>query len=307
MMEAVVDLRGLPVWERAETVLERARGLRAGESFEFKMECEPRALAIRLEQETGGMLHCRWEWVGEDEWHVSVSPFDDAQDASPLTTALRRSAFHAVSADTLSVFAEAMSEHTAHKNEVICEENALCGSVGVVLEGAFASFAGNHGRDHVLCHLFPFDVFGAAEFFDRGFRIGRIVAISKIARYATIPHAVVQEMAKRDPQVLLALGSCCAQRMRGLANRLSEHVSKPILVRVAGALLPYAPPARGLQPAHPPLPAMTQTQIAASAGTVKEVAARAIADLERAGAVRREHGHIRFLDRSKLLEIADAG
>ena len=306
-METVVDLRGVPVWERAETVLERARGLHAGESFEFKMECDPRALAVRVEQETGGMLHCRWEWVGEDEWHVAVSPLVDAHDASPLTAALRRSSFHAVSADTLSVLAESMSERTARKNEVICQDNAPCTALGVVLEGAFASFAGSDGRDQVLCHLFPFDIFGAAEFFDGGLRIGRIVAVSKIARYATIPHTIVQEMAKRDPQVLLALGACCAQRMRGLTNRLSDHVSKPILVRVAGALLPYAPPARGLQPAHPPLPAMTQTQIAATAGTVKEVAARAIADLERAGAVRREHGHIRFLDRSKLLEIADAG
>jgi hypothetical protein len=50
---------------------------------------------------------------------------------------------------------------------------------------------------------------------------------------------------------------------------------------------------------------MTQTQVAAAAGTVKEVAARAIADLERVQALRRERGHIRYLDRAKLLEIID--
>jgi hypothetical protein len=50
---------------------------------------------------------------------------------------------------------------------------------------------------------------------------------------------------------------------------------------------------------------MTQSQVAASAGTVKEVAARAIAELERLQALRRERGHIRYLDRTKLLQTME--
>jgi DNA-binding transcriptional regulator YhcF (GntR family) len=42
------------------------------------------------------------------------------------------------------------------------------------------------------------------------------------------------------------------------------------------------------------------TQIATAAGTVKEVAARAIAELERAGTIRRARGRIAFIDRAKL-------
>jgi len=48
---------------------------------------------------------------------------------------------------------------------------------------------------------------------------------------------------------------------------------------------------------------MTQSQIAAAAGTVKEVAARAIAELDERGLLRRERGHIRFLDRQGLVEL----
>ena len=69
--------------------------------------------------------------------------------------------------------------------------------------------------------------------------------------------------------------------------------------------MPYAVPERGLHPALAPLPTMTQAQVAASAGTVKEVAARAIAELERVQALRRERGHIRYLDRTQLLEMID--
>jgi len=38
---------------------------------------------------------------------------------------------------------------------------------------------------------------------------------------------------------------------------------------------------------------------------VKEVAARAIAELEEREALRRERGRIRYLDRTKLIEVAD--
>ncbi|MBC5828935.1 MAG: hypothetical protein GIW98_01925 [Candidatus Eremiobacteraeota bacterium] len=58
-------------------------------------------------------------------------------------------------------------------------------------------------------------------------------------------------------------------------------------MRVASALVVYAPPKDGLHPALPPLPSITQTQIAVAAGTVKEVAARAIAELEARRALKR--------------------
>jgi len=51
---------------------------------------------------------------------------------------------------------------------------------------------------------------------------------------------------------------------------------------------------------------MTQLQIAWAAGTVKEVVARAIAELELRGALRRKHGHICELNRARLLDFIDA-
>jgi DeoR/GlpR family transcriptional regulator of sugar metabolism len=42
------------------------------------------------------------------------------------------------------------------------------------------------------------------------------------------------------------------------------------------------------------------TQLAAATGTVKEVVARAVAELERSGAVQRVRGRIALIDREKL-------
>jgi CRP-like cAMP-binding protein len=99
-----------------------------------------------------------------------------------------------------------------------------------------------------------------------------------------------------------------AQRRRDHMQALATQATMPIIARVAHVLVPYAMPERGLSPARAPLPNLTQAQIAAAAGTVKEVAARAIAELEQRELLKRERGHIRYLDRQGLLDmIKDAG
>ncbi len=162
---------------------------------------------------------------------------------------------------------------------------------------------GSESRRRALFDLYPFDTFGEIEFFDRGLAIGSTVARSTFVRYAAAPYEVVREIGMRDPELLISLAAAASQRSRALVRAVAAHVSQSILARVAGALLPYAVPERGLHPSLAPLANMTQAQVAASAGTVKEVAARAIAQLEHAQALRRERGRIRYLDRSKLLEI----
>ncbi len=56
-------------------------------------------------------------------------------------------------------------------------------------------------------------------------------------------------------------------------------------------------PDAGLTPSLQPLRRITQTQLAATAGAVKEVAARAVAELEAVGALQRAKGRIALVDR----------
>jgi CRP-like cAMP-binding protein len=303
MTEESLDLRRLPVWERASLVLERSDSLETNGTFEFLTEVDPRALVARLEQLRPGQLAFRHRHIGDGEWHVTLTRVHVEREASSLSAALTRSpVFAQLSDNARAMLLEAMSESTARKGQVICPENAECERLGILLEGALAVFVGAGSRERLLFHLFPFDVFGEIEFFDGGLSIGRTMVLSKTARYASVPYGTLREIGAREPALLTALAASTAQHNRTLASALASQVSQPILSRVASALLPYAAPERGLHPALSPLPNMTQAQVAASAGTVKEVAARAIAELERVQALRRERGHIRYLDRSKLLE-----
>jgi uncharacterized protein (DUF2249 family) len=68
---------------------------------------------------------------------------------------------------------------------------------------------------------------------------------------------------------------------------------------------PIRPPDAGLSPALEPLQRMTQAELAVTAGTVKEVAARAVAELECVGAIQRVKGHIALVDRQRLQAVLD--
>lgn len=308
MTSQPLDLRRLPVWERAARILETSDALDTGRSLEFLTEIDPRALMGRLEQLRPGQLTFAQRHIGNGDWQVSLTRVNAPEGPVSVASALRRNpVFSKLDAGARSRAAQAMSEHVARKGEVVCAENAHCGTLGVVLEGALGVFVGAGSRERLLFYRYPFEIFGDVEFFDRGLSVGRSVVLSKTARYATLPFDAVEEIGMRDPGFLLSLATGVSQNTRTLAVALAAQVAHPILSRIAQALLPYAAPERGLHQALPPLATMTQAQIAAAAGTVKEVAARAIAELERIEALRRERGHIRYLDRSKLLEVAEIG
>lgn len=293
----------MAVWDRAAAVLERIDALEEGATFEFLTELDPRALLAYAGELRPDAFAFEQRQLGAADWRVSVKRVASARtDDDPLGVLERTQVFSELPAALRSKLASAMTEHSCGKGHVICAEGAHLSSFGIVLEGALGAFAGAGTRERLLFHVFPFETFGEVELFDAGRSFARIAVVSKTARYAMIPFASMRKMMLQEPRFALGVAAETAQLSRRLAGELAQ-VALPILARVAAALLPYAPPERGLGPALAPLPTMTQTHLAAAAGTVKEVAARAVWELERAHALRRERGHVRYLDRSKLLQV----
>lgn len=294
----------MPVWERAEAVLDRLDGLQSGGHFEIVTDVEPRALVRHVEELRPGHLFRHWR-TGKDAWAVRFERFDEGGSHDALWLAVRKNpAFALLDESQRRRLLDCAHDYRASKGQIVCGENEPCAMLALVVEGCFALVTGAGVREHALFSFYPGDLFGIIEFFDDGMTLGRTIAVSKTTRYASFPLGIVRELGAQAPAMLHALGAMAAQRARALAGKLSAQSSQPIIARIANALLPYAVPERRLQPALAPLPQMTQTQIAAVAGTVKEVAARAIAEIEDLGGLRRERGHVRYLDRSQLLRIA---
>ncbi len=302
-----LDFRRLPVWDRAEKVLGQIERLEVGETFTFRMELNPRALVTHIEQQRP--LRFAFDIVrqGIEDWRVIVLrvPVNHAGDAAGLFE--RNPALRCVSRMGRDHLKRSMSEATMRKGTVLSSEDEPRDSLHVISEGAVGVFAGAEQRERLLFDLHAPDFAGEVELLDGGWSIGRTVVLSRNAHIVSIPYEVLRVVMEREPELVSAFALSAAQHVRMLASALAQQTNQPILERIAIALLPYAAPERGMQPAFAPLPNMTQTQLAAAAGTVKEVAARAIAELESLGALQRERGHVAYLDRAKLLAIIDRG
>lgn len=303
---AEIDLRGLPAWERPELIRKALDRLPSGASLTLITENEPRALSQRVTQDRADRFLVETRQVASRLWHLRLTHRSgEAADRNSSAQHLSRCpAFAALDPSVREELAAAAVWQTGRRGQTLVADNVDWAFIGMVTEGIVArANGGGRERERILYEIFPYELFGVAEYFDRGLKMARIAVFSKTARVLKIPWDVVARVAARNPELTNALGVVMAQRVRLLADALSIQGSLPILGRIARVLLPYAMPDRGLVPAAASLSTITQSQIAAAGGTVKEVAARAIAELESRNALRREHGHIRYLDRQVLLEL----
>lgn len=305
-----LDLRTLPVWERPAKISEVFDRLPLGGSFCIVTDHEPRGLAFRMEQARPHEVLVDHRRTGEREWMIHLTRVAVESDAPSPAGIIKRTAVFANATEDVRVeLAAQASLHTIRRGQTIVTEGTEWPYLGIVFEGVLALTTGNgNGRPRIFLEIFPYELFGELELFDEAPASGRVVALSKVARYLRVPRRVVLEAGERETQLLVALGRVNAQRRRDHMQALATQATMPIIARIAHVLVPYAVPERGLSPARLPLPHLTQAQIAAAAGTVKEVAARAIAELEQRELLKRERGHIRYLDRQGLLDmIKDAG
>jgi CRP-like cAMP-binding protein len=225
---------------------------------------------------------------------------------------VRNQVFAACSADQLLKLCASASVHHARRGTRIAKRGMPFPYLGFVLDGVIAVTAKADGeirsgvRNLRLYEAYPGSTFCEISFLDGYDALGEITVVSKRARYALFPVKSVMDAADADPSLLRRLAVHAASRCRELKRRLVEQATRPVATRVAGVLLPFASDGAGLSPVDPQLIEFAQRDIAAAAGCVKEAAARAIAQLEDAGALRREHGRIRYLDRSRLLQYSEA-
>jgi uncharacterized protein (DUF2249 family) len=303
---AEIDLRNLPAWERPDLIRKALDRLPSGASLTLILENEPRALSARIGQDRPDRFVIESRRVGSRVWHLRLThrTGETAEKNSAFQHISRCPAFASLDASVREEMAVPAVWQTGRRGQALVQENADWPFIGMVTEGIVArANGGGRERERILYEIFPYELFGVAEYFDRGYKMARIAVFSKSAHVLKIPWDVIARIAARYPELTNALGIVMAQRVRLLADALAVQGSLPILGRIARVLLPYAMPERGLVPAANSLSTITQSQIAAAGGTVKEVAARAIAELESRKALRREHGHIRYLDREVLLGL----
>lgn len=209
-----------------------------------------------------------------------------------------------VRSDTIEKLAANATEHSANKGETLYKPEETWPYLGALEDGILGMFAEGGNRDFLYQEVEPGEFFGVSGMFDARDTMARMVVLSRNAHYLAIENNIARELCDEDPKLAMLLATVLAQRVRGLTSLIGLQVNLPTMTRMARYLLAHCSDGPGLAPSTGTLPLMTQAQIAAAAGTTKEVAARLIRTLEDACALKRERGHIRYLDRDRIAEFA---
>lgn len=177
--------------------------------------------------------------------------------------------------------------------EKLFEEGAPAGVVLFPLSGIFQfSKTAERGRRQILCNLNCESCQGICLLTMAERSLADIVALTA-GEVLVVQRPDFQALARTDP-VLCQAGWQAAVECMAHFSHLVEHLSfRKVSERVALALLENSTQDGDLV-------RLTQSELAAEVGTTREVAARCLAGLQAAGAVRLGRARITIVSREKL-------
>jgi CRP-like cAMP-binding protein/uncharacterized protein (DUF2249 family) len=301
-----IDVRSLPLSERHAPILTALDALPADGVLTIVTDHEARPLRLKIEALYPDQVVFGQRQFGMGHWEITLRRPVPEPGTSDLGAFLRRCAVLTDAHDrTLGALERHGRTRAFAAGATIVEQDAQWAYLGLVRSGTLASVMSSRaGSDQKLFDILTGETFGIVETLDGGRTVARITVTSP-ACVVLLPRGIVLSAMADDIGFARSLNTICAQRTRRLAERYNDRHGRTALARVAAAILPYAAPDVGLIASLEPLRRMTQTQLALSAGTAKEVAARAIAELEAAGAIERARGRIARIDRRKLGAFVD--
>jgi len=229
--------------------------------------------------------------------------------ADAVLAALRRVGyFRSVPAAELARLAGRCRQRVLKRGEHAFEEGDACRGLLVVAEGAVEMRqVSPRGREQVLHAEGPGATLGEAPLFDGQGYIASAVAVEP-TRVVLVPKEDMLDLCRRHPAVALSMLEAMAKRVRRFAGLVEDLAFRQVTERLARHIEASAA-ASGVPVASGTVVdlALTQEQLAARLGTVRELVSRALSQLERAGAIKRVRSGIVIRDPGRLAEAARGG
>ncbi len=222
--------------------------------------------------------------------------------ATPTSVLRRVSYFASLPASELRRLAARSTLRALRAGETLFAEGEACRGLLIVAAGVIEiRQISLRGREQVFHTEGEGAALGEAPLFDGGGYIASAVARTP-SRVVFLPRADVVRLCRRRPEVALAMLKTLARRVRRFAEIVGDLAFRPVTERLArhlGAAVvgPIAPGTRidlGI----------TQSQLAARLGTVRELVARSLSQLEDAGVIARQRSRITILDPVRLAALA---
>ena len=210
--------------------------------------------------------------------------------------------FTVMNATELEAIKLSFSEKTFQRGEVILLEGNLSDTLFFVADGAVKVFKTSaQGKEQILSIARPGEALNDVPIFDGGTNPISAQALGPVTLYG-IKKDKLQSIMRQYPQIALNTSKVLAGRMRQLVNLVEDLSFRHVLGRVTKILLTYADDGTGTND-H-----LTQQEMAAMAGTAREVVARSLKSLEEQGYIRLERHRIVITNKQSLEEIvAESG
>jgi CRP-like cAMP-binding protein len=208
--------------------------------------------------------------------------------------------FDDLSSEDLGAIMLHVFEKSVDRGEIILLDEEPPEAIYFVISGAVKAFkTSTEGKEQILCIIRPGESFNDVPVFDGGPNPASVQAMGPATLYG-IRKDDLQTILREHPQVCLNATKVLAGRVRHLVSLVEDLSFRHVIGRVAKILLDYASDGTG------PRPRLTQQEMAAVAGTAREVVGRSLKALEGEGAIRLDRNRIIIADRKILKEMVGA-
>jgi CRP-like cAMP-binding protein len=194
--------------------------------------------------------------------------------------------------DMLKEVAAHMQLRGFDRGEMLFWEGDPCAGLHIIEEGNVKLYRiSPQGRQYIVRVLQEGDTCNEVPAFDGGTNPVNVETLEK-SKVWVIDDETLRSLVKAHPDFALKVLSNFGKNLRGLVRMVSEMAFYQVTNRLARLISEL--PSDGA-PAH-----WTQEQLAAQLGTVREVVARSLKELERSGAIRIEDRRIHIADLDAL-------
>ncbi len=205
--------------------------------------------------------------------------------------------FDGLNEDLLKQVAKHMQLHEFERGEALFWEGDECAGLHIITQGFVKLYRlSPQGRQYIVRVLQEGDTCNEVPTFDGGVNPVNVEAL-ETTQVWVIQANILRELLFKHPEFSQKVIQNLSKNLRGLVRMVSELAFYQVTHRLARLLAEQSPDELGGSP-------WTQEQLAARLGTVREVVARSLKELERSGAINVEKRRISILDPNILSQWA---
>jgi CRP-like cAMP-binding protein len=205
--------------------------------------------------------------------------------------------FNNLPVDMLDEIAAQMKLCAYGRGDVLFWEGDPCTGLHIVEQGSAKIYRlSPQGRQYIVRVLQEGDTFAEVPAFDGGMHPVNVEALEACSVWV-IEGELLRRLVLTHPQFAQKVLANFGQMLRGMVHKVSEMAFYQVTHRLARLINEL--------PQTSPSPHWTQEQLAARLGTVREVVARSLKELERSGAIRIEDRRIYIADPLAMAQWTD--